>query len=226
VPFVIAPLTDINFNPILLSVQLAVVTTVMLLIVGIPLAWWLAQTRWRLRPLVESVIALPLVLPPTVIGFYLLILLGANGPFAWLELAFSFQGLVVGSMIYSLPFVVQPLQNAFQQIDMRQLEAAATLHAAPLDRFLSVALPHAKHGLLSAVVLGFTHTLGEFGIVLMIGGNIPGETRTASIAIYDQVEQLHYYQAHILSAGLLLFCLAVLFLAYIVKDHRQRKQYA
>lgn len=203
------------------TLKLATVTTFILLVLGAPLAWWLAHSRWRHKYLFEAVIALPLVLPPTVLGFYLLILLGANGPFSpALEsfgiqpLAFTFTGLIVGSVIYSLPFVVQPLQNAFSLIDRRSMEVAATLGAAPLDRFFTVAVPLARPGFLTAAVLGFAHTLGEFGVVLMIGGNIPGETRVVSIAIYDHVESLQYSHAHWLSACLLLLSFMLLLLVY------------
>jgi molybdate transport system permease protein len=215
------PLEPNDLSALLITLKLAAVTTVILLLLGIPLAWWLARTRARLKPLVETLVALPLVLPPTVLGFYLLIALGPQGPIgqlmAWLggpQLAFSFSGLVLGSVIYSLPFVVQPLQTAFAAIDSRLLEAAATLRAHPLDRFFSLVLPLARPGLITATTLGFAHTLGEFGVVLMIGGNIPGETQVLSIAIYDHVETLAYDRAHLLSAGLLLFSFLVLFLVY------------
>nr|WP_242521597.1 molybdate ABC transporter permease subunit [Motiliproteus sp. SC1-56] len=207
----------------LITLKLAAVTTLILLLLGMPLAWWLARTRAAFKPVVETLVALPLVLPPTVLGFYLLIALGPHGPIgqlmAWLggpQLAFSFAGLVVGSVIYSLPFVVQPLQNAFAAIDPRLLEAAATLRARPLDRFFSLVLPMARAGIITAITLGFAHTLGEFGVVLMIGGNIPGETQVLSIAIYDHVESLAYDRAHWLSGGLLLFSFTVLLLVYRV----------
>lgn len=203
------------------TLKLATVSTVLLLVVGIPLAWWLSRTQWRFKYLLESLVALPLVLPPTVLGFYLLLALGPNGFIGGtLEaaggrpLAFTFTGLVIGSMVYSLPFVLQPLQNAFAAIDRRSLEVAATLGAKPLDRFGSVILPLAKPGLVTATVLGFAHTLGEFGVVLMIGGNIPGETRVASIAIYEHVESLQYGQAHALAACILLLSLFLLVLVY------------
>ncbi len=207
--------------PLWLTLELAALTTVVLLCLGTPLAWWLARTRSRLRAAVEAVVALPLVLPPTVLGFYLLIGLGPDGliggPWRSLTgqgLAFTFPGLVIGSVIYSLPFVVQPLQNTFTAIGTPLLEAAATLRAAPLDRFFSVVLPLARNGFIAAATLGFAHTVGEFGVVLMIGGNIPGKTQVVSIAIYDHVETLEYTQAHILSAGLLVFSFLVLFLVY------------
>ncbi|WP_457673511.1 molybdate ABC transporter permease subunit [Thiolapillus sp.] len=204
-----------------LSLKLAAVTTVILLALGTPLAWWLARSRWRYRFLVEALVALPLVLPPTVLGFYLLVALGPDGPIGGLvealggrPLAFTFTGLVVGSVFYSLPFVVQPLQNAFQAVGRRPLEVAATLGASPVDRFFSVALPLARPGLVTAAVLGFAHTLGEFGVVLMIGGNIPGSTQVISIAIYDHVEALEYGRAHWISGGLLLFSFALLLVVY------------
>ncbi len=203
--------------------KLALITTAVLLIIGTPLAWWLARSQWRWKFLLEAVIALPLVLPPTVLGFYLLIafspagMIGSamkavGGP----PLAFTFSGLVIGSVIYSLPFVVQPLQDAFRSVGRRPLEVAATLGASPIDRFFTVALPLARPGFITASVLGFAHTIGEFGVVLMIGGNIPGETRVASIAIYDHVESLQYTNAHWLSAGLLLFAMILLIVVYAV----------
>lgn len=207
----------LDWGPLWVTLRLAAVTTVVLLVVGTPLAWWLARTRARLRTAVEAVVALPLVLPPTVVGFYLLLLLGPNGPAHLVGapgLAFTFTGLVIGSVIYSLPFVVQPLQNAFAGIGSGYLEAAATLRASPLDRFFSIAVPLARPGFLTAAVLGFAHTVGEFGVVLMIGGNIPDRTRVASIAIYDHVEALEYGQAHVLSAIMIAFAFVVLFAVY------------
>ncbi len=193
-----------------LTLMLAAASTAVLLLLGTPLAWWLARTQRRGKFVVEALVALPLVLPPTVLGFYLLLLLGAKGPLGGLlsslglrPLAFTFGGLVIGSVVYSLPFVVQPIQDAFVRVGPRPLEVAATLGAGPLDRFFTVALPLARPGLLTGAVLGFAHTLGEFGVVLMIGGNIPGETRVASIAIYDHVEALDYGGAHGLSLLLL-----------------------
>jgi molybdate transport system permease protein len=204
-----------------LTIRLAATTTALLLLIGTPLAWWLAQTRSRWRGAVEALIALPLVLPPTVLGFYLLLALSPDGPIGATltllglpSLAFSYWGLVLGSSIYSLPFVVQPLQNSFSAIGRRPLEVAATLGASPLDRFLSIVLPMSKLGYLTAIVLGFAHTMGEFGVVLMIGGNIPGQTQVLSIAIYDHVESLQYDQAHWLSAILLLLSFLVLLLVY------------
>ena len=203
------------------TVRLALLTTAILLLIGIPLAWWLARSRWRWRFLIDAVIALPLVLPPTVLGFYLLIAMGPNGPIGRLgqavdlpSLAFTFPGLVIGSLCYSLPFVINPLRNAFEAIGPRPLEVAATLRAAPLDRFFSVVLPLAKPGLITATVLGFAHTVGEFGVVLMIGGNIPGSTQVLSIAIYDHVEALEYGQAHLLSGGLLVVSFILLAVVY------------
>ena len=199
------------------TLKLAGITTLTLLLLGTPLAWWLAHSRCRFKAIIEALIALPLILPPTVIGFYLLITLGPNGPIGGLleglgghAIAFTFAGLVVGSVFYSLPFVVQPLQNAFANIGRRPLEVAATLRASRWDCFISVVLPLARPGYLTASVLGFAHTVGEFGVVLMIGGNIPGETQVLSIAIYDHVEALEYGQAHILSGGLLLLSFIML----------------
>jgi len=204
-----------------LTLRLASVTTAILLLVGTPLAWWLATSTSRWRGPVGAIVALPLVLPPTVIGFYLLILLGPRGPLGELTTAlglgtlpFTFWGLVVGSVVYSMPFVVQPLQNAFAGIGPRPLEMAATLRAGPWDRFLHVVLPLSKQGYFTATVLGFAHTVGEFGVVLMIGGNIPGQTRVVSVQLYDHVEALDYAQAHWLAAGLLAFSFLVLLLLY------------
>jgi molybdate transport system permease protein len=204
-----------------LTLELATVVTLLLLAIGTPIAWWLARTRSRLRHAVGAVVALPLVLPPTVIGFYLLLLLGPNGPVGRLTealgiglLPFSFGGLVLASVCYSLPFVVQPLQNAFDAIGTRPLEVAATLRASPWDTFWSVAVPLARPGFLSGAVLGFAHTVGEFGVVLMIGGNIPDKTRVVSVQIYDHVEALEYAQAHWLAGGMLAFSFIVLLALY------------
>ena len=216
-----------GLGPLWLSAKLAAVTTIILIVVGTPLAWWLAKTSTRAKPVFEAAVALPIVLPPTVMGFYLLIVLGPYGAIGrwWVEvtgetLTFSFQGLVIASCLYSLPFAVQPLQNAFEGIGTRGLEAAATLGARPLDAFFSVAVPQARRGFLIAAVLSFAHTLGEFGVVLMVGGNIPGETRTISIAIYDQVETLDYGSAHALSALLLAFAFTALLTMYLFNQRR------
>lgn len=209
-----------DLDALRLTLTLAGLTTLILLLLGTPLAWWLVRSRWRGRFLIETLVALPLVLPPTVLGFYLLMLLGAQGPLAALgigPLAFSFSGLVIGSVCYSLPFVVQPLQDSFHAIGTRPLEVAATLRANPLDTFLRVVLPQARSGFITATVLGFAHTLGEFGVVLMIGGNIPGETQVLSIAIYDHVESLAYGQAHLLAGGLLLLSFVLLLSVYAVR---------
>ncbi|MBT5229941.1 MAG: molybdate ABC transporter permease subunit [Methylococcales bacterium] len=206
-------LNDNDLVALLITFKLAGLTTLILLLLGTPLAWWLARTEWRFKFLLEAIVALPLVLPPTVLGFYLLILLGANGPLPE-PLAFTFTGLVIGSVIYSMPFVVQPLQSAFVAIGRRPLEVAATLRASPLDRFFTVVVPLARPGFLTAAVLGFAHTIGEFGVVLMVGGNIPGETQVVSIAIYDHVESLEYTHAHWLSGGLLLLSFVMLICVY------------
>ena len=212
---------EVELGPVWLSLQLATVTVIVLLVVATPLAWWLAFTRNKARTFIEAVVAMPLVLPPTVLGFYLLVLLGPTGPVggAWLRLTdttltFSFAGLVIASVLYSFPFAVQPLQDAFRSVGSAPLEAAATPGGGPLARFWHVAWPAALRGYLTAVVLSFAHTLGEFGVVLMVGGNIPGETRVISIAIYEHVETIDYAQAHILSAGLLVFSFLVLLLVY------------
>ena len=211
----------IDLGPLWLTLHLAAVTTALLLVIGTPLAWWLATTRSRARPFVEAITALPLVLPPTVLGFYLLILLSPNSTLggAWVSmtgetLTFSFTGLVVASIVYSLPFMVQPLQAAFERVGPLPMEAAATLRASRVDAFFTVVVPLSARGFLTACVLTFAHTIGEFGVVLMIGGNIPGETRVISIAIYEQVETLRYTEAHILSAGMLIFSFIVLALVY------------
>ena len=218
-----------DFAAIWLTVKLASVTTLLLLLLGTPLAWWLACTRSRLRGPIGAVVALPLVLPPTVLGFYLLVALGPNGPIGQLTqslglglLPFTFAGLVVGSVLYSMPFVVQPLQNAFEAIGERPLEAAATLRAGPWDTFFSVVLPLARPGFITASVLGFAHTVGEFGVVLMIGGNIPGKTQVVSVQIYNHVEAMEYAQAHWLAGGMLAFSFIVLLTLYSGRSHKMR----
>ena len=210
-----------DWTALWITLKLAAVTTLILIIFGTPLAWWLSQTRFRRKFLVEAIVALPLVLPPTVLGFYLLVAMGPEGPVGRFFQAiggqppvFSFAGLVIGSVIYSLPFVVQPLQDAFNAMGTRPLEAAATLRASPWDRFWSVAVPLARPGFVTAAVLGFAHTLGEFGVVLMIGGNIPGETQVVSIAIYDHVESLAYTQAHWVAGTLLVISFLLLVAVY------------
>lgn len=219
-----------DLSAIWLTIRLATVVTLILLLVGTPIAWWLARTRSWWKGAAGAVVALPIVLPPTVIGFYLLVAMGPNGPLGQLTqslglgvLPFTFAGLVIASVIYSLPFVVQPLQNAFEAIPERALETAETLRASALDRFFSVALPLARPGLLTASVLGFAHTVGEFGVVLMIGGNIPGQTRVVSVQIYDHVEAMEYVQAHWLSAAMLLFSFVVLLVLYTFNPTGRRK---
>ncbi|TQK05397.1 molybdate ABC transporter permease subunit [Herbaspirillum sp. SJZ107] len=214
---------DADLAAIWLTLKLATVVTLLLLAIGTPVAWWLARTRSRLKHAVAAVVALPLVLPPTVIGFYLLLALGPNGWVGRLTsalglglLPFTFAGLVLASVLYSMPFVVQPLQNAFDAIGERPLEVAATLRASPWDTFWTVAVPLARPGFLSAAVLGFAHTVGEFGVVLMIGGNIPDKTRVVSVQIYDHVEALEYAQAHWLSGAMLVFSFLVLLALYTV----------
>ena len=215
-------MSDATWTTLRLTAQLAGLSTLLLLLLGTPLAWWLARTRSRLKPLWAALVAMPLVLPPSVLGFYLLLLMGPQGPVGqftqWAglgRLPFTFGGLVVASVLYSMPFVVQPLQQAFEAIPERMLEAAATLRAGPLDRFVSVALPLARPGLVTASVLGFAHTVGEFGVVLMIGGNIPGQTRVLSVAIYEHVEAAEFAQAHQLAAGMVVFALVVLVTLYL-----------
>jgi molybdate transport system permease protein len=214
-------LSDGDLQAIWLTVRLAAIVTVILLIVGTPIAWWLARTPSRWKGPVGAVVALPLVLPPSVLGFYLLLAMGPNGPVGQLTqslgiglLPFTFWGLVIASVFYSLPFMVQPVQNAFESIGDRPLEVAATLRASPLDTFFTVALPLALPGFLTAGILTFAHTVGEFGVVLMIGGNIPGVTRVASVQIYDHVEAMEYTDAHRLSALMLVFAFLVLLTLY------------
>ena len=210
-----------DLAPLWLTLHLAAVTTFILLVIGTPIAWWLATTSSRIKPAVEAVTALPLVLPPTVLGFYLLVVLSPTSTLGglWVDvtgdaLTFSFSGLVVASIFYSLPFMVQPLQSAFEAVGRGPMEAAASLRATPLDAFLRVAVPLSARGFLTAAVLTFAHTIGEFGVVLMVGGNIPGRTRVISIAIYEHVETLRYAEAHVLSAGLVVFSFCVLLLIY------------
>jgi len=212
-----------DLGPLWLTLQLAALTTAILVVIGTPIAWWLAQTRSRCKSAVEAVTALPLVLPPTVLGFYLLVFLSPTSPLGglWLSvtgttLTFSFAGLVVASVLYSLPFAVQPLQGAFEAIGRGPLEAGAALRASPLDAFFTIAAPMALRGYVTATVLTFAHTIGEFGVVLMVGGNIPGKTKVISIAIYEHVETINYGDAHILSAGLLAFSFLVLLFVYTV----------
>jgi molybdate transport system permease protein len=221
---------EFDLQPVWLTLKLASLTTVMLLIIGTPIAWWLATTRSWLKQPVSAVVALPLVLPPTVLGFYLLLLLGPKGPVGQLTLAlglgtlpFTFWGLLVASVLYSLPFVVQPLQNAFEATGTRPMEVAATLRASPWDRFFSVAVPLARPGFLTAAVLGFAHTVGEFGVVLMIGGNIDKETRVISIAIYDYVDTGHYAEAHWLAAGMVVFAFMVLLIMHLANGRLQER---
>jgi len=210
-----------DLAPLWLTLHLAFVTTAILLVIGTPIAWWLATTSSRIKPAVEAVTALPLVLPPTVLGFYLLVVLSPTSMLGglWVDvtgdaLTFSFSGLVVASIFYSLPFMVQPLQSAFEAVGRGPMEAAASLRATPLDAFLRVAVPLSARGFLTAAVLTFAHTIGEFGGVPMVGGNIPGRTRVISIAIYEHVETLRYAEAHVLSAGLVVFSFCVLLLIY------------
>lgn len=218
-----APSVDIDLAPLWLTLQLASCTVIILFALASPIAWWLAYTRSRLKTTIESVTALPLVLPPTVLGFYLLVFLGPNGPAgqAWTylygqHLAFSFPGLVIASCIYSLPFVVQPLQAAFEGMNRQAIEASWTMGASRLRTFVMVVIPQVRRGALMALVLGFAHTMGEFGVVLMVGGNIPGKTQVVSIAIFEQVETLNYEVAHRFSATLLVFSFVVLFMVYAV----------
>ena len=205
------------WSPIRLTLELATITTILLLIIGTPIAWWLARSKSPWKEAVAAVVAMPLVLPPTVIGFYLLLAFGPHGPGGWLAslaggrtLAFTFTGLVIASVLYSMPFVVQPIRNAFEAIGERPLEVAATLRASPWDAFWSVAVPLARPGFMTAAVLGFSHTVGEFGVVLMIGGNIPGQTKVLSVAIYDFVETQRWSEAHILAAGMVVFSFVVI----------------
>lgn len=218
-----------DWAAVTLTLELASITTVLLLALCTPLAWWLAHTRSRWRGPVGAVVALPLVLPPTVIGFYLLVLMGPHGPVGHLteslglgRLPFTFPGLVVGSIVYSLPFAVQPLQRAFEALGKRPLEVAATLGASPLDRFFTIALPLARPGFITAAILSFAHTVGEFGVVLMLGGNIPGVTRVVSVQIYDHVEAMEYAQAHWLAGGMVVFAFIVLMLLHWLQPRGTR----
>jgi len=220
-----------DWQAVWITLKLASVTALLLLLIATPVAWWLSQTASRFKHAVSAVVALPIVLPPTVIGFYLLIFLGPNGPGGALTqslglglLPFTFAGLVVASVVYSLPFVVQPIQNAFEAMGKRPLEVAATLGASAWDRFFTIAVPLARPGFLTAMVIGFAHTVGEFGVVLMIGGNIPGETRVLSVAVYDHVEMLEYGQAHMLSAGMIGFAFVVLLILYLVNGRIGRRE--
>ena len=220
-------ISDADIAALILTLKLAFSTTFILLLVGTPLAWWLAHSHNRCKIIVESIVALPLVLPPTVLGFYLLISLGKNGFigqmiewFGGSSPIFSFSGLLIGSLVYSLPFVVQPLRQEFSQIGLRPIEIASTLRSSPLSSFLSLILPMSKGGYITAAVLGFAHTMGEFGVVLMIGGNIPGETRLVSIAIYDHVESLNYSQAHLMSAILLILSFVMMVMLHTYNNRR------
>ena len=219
-----------TLGPLLLSLQLAAVTTLILIALGTPLAWWLSRSDSRLKPAIQAAVALPIVLPPTVMGFYLLIVLGPYGAIGrwWVEvtgeaLTFSFTGLVIASCFYSLPFAVQPLQSAFDALGKKELEAARTLGASKLDAFFSIAVPLSVPGFITAIILSFAHTLGEFGVVLMVGGNIPGETRVISIAIYDHVESLDYATAHQMSIVLVVFAFAILFSMFLVNRRLLRR---
>jgi len=219
-------LNELDFSAVIVTIKLAIVSTSILVLIGTPIAWWLSQTKFKFKAVFEAIIALPLILPPTVLGFYLLITLGSNGPigkllesFGGSSIAFTFTGLVIGSVIYSMPFVVQPLQNSFSSVGRKPLEVAATLGASKIDRFFSVAVPLSRSGFITAAVLGFAHTVGEFGVVLMIGGNIPGETGVVSIAIYDHVEAMEYGQAHWLAGGLLATSFLMLLFVYIINRH-------
>ncbi|MCU7802241.1 MAG: molybdate ABC transporter permease subunit [Candidatus Thiodiazotropha sp. (ex Lucinoma annulata)] len=220
---------EMDWQPVWLTLKLATTTTLVLLILGTPVAWWLSRSNAWWKEIIGSLVALPLVLPPTVLGFYLLLMLGPNGPIGELTqslglgtLAFTFPGLVIGSVIYSLPFVVQPIRNAFEAMGERPMEVAATLRASPLERFFGIAIPLARPGFLTGSVLGFAHTVGEFGVVLMIGGNIPGETKVLSVAIYDHVETLEWEQAHWLAGGMLLFAFIVVYSMYLLEKRLRR----
>lgn len=211
-------LSELDLSALWVTLRLACMTVLVLLMVGTPIAWWLAHTRSKFRTIVEALVALPIVLPPTVLGFYILVTLGPYGPIGRLTgitFAFTFWGLVIASAFYSMPFVIQPLHAAFEAVGKGPLEAAWSLRASPFDAFLSVASPLALRGYISGIVLGFAHTMGEFGVVLMVGGSIPGQTRVLSTTVFDHVEQMEYTQAHIISAGMLVFSFLVLLGVYI-----------
>ena len=225
--------SEADFSAIWLTLRLASTVTLLLLLIGTPIAWWLAQTTSKLKGPIAAIVALPLVLPPVVLGFYLLIAMGPNGPIGQFTqslglgtLPFTFWGLVVASVIYSMPFVVQPIQNAIEAIGERPLEVAATLRAGPLDRFFNVVIPLAKPGFITASILGFAHTVGEFGVVLMIGGNIPGETQVVSMQLYDHVEALQYGQAHWLAGALLAFSFLVLVALYTFNPNASKRTFS
>jgi len=218
------PMLDELWSPVRLTLHLAALTTLFMLVLGTPIAWWLARSQARWKEAVAAVVALPLVLPPTVLGFYLLLAFGPQGPGGWIAglygartLAFTFEGLVLASIVYSMPFVVQPIRNAFEAMGDRPLEVAATLRASPWNAFWTVAVPLARPGFVTGAVLGFAHTVGEFGVVLMIGGNIPGETKVLSVALYDYVETLQWEKAHVLAAGMLLFAFVVIFVTMLIE---------
>lgn len=223
-------LTDSDLQAIWLTLQVASLTTMILAVIGTPLAWWLARTRSRLKVVLTALVAMPIVLPPSVLGFYLLVLMGPNGPVGqWTQalgmglLPFSFSGLVVASVLYSLPFMVQPVHNAMEAMGNRPLEVAASLRASPVDTFFHVVLPLCRPGLVTGCIMSFAHTVGEFGVVLMVGGNIPGETRMISVQIYDHVEALEYADAHRLAAVMLLFSFAVLLALHLYNARSARR---
>lgn len=223
------PISPEALQAIWLTIELATLTTILLLLIATPLAWWLSQTRSRWRAPMGALVTLPLVLPPSVLGFYLLVAMGPNGPLGqftqamgWGLLSFTFTGLLIGSVVFSLPFAVQPLQHAFESLGQRPMEVAATLRAGPVDAFFTVALPRARTGLITAAILSFAHTVGEFGVVLMIGGNIPGKTRVVSTQIYGHVEAMEYAQAHWLAAGMVLFSFMVLMGLALLKGRGAR----
>ena len=217
------------WQPVRLTLQLAFLTTVILIVVGTPIAWWLARSRCRWKDAVGALVAIPLVLPPTVLGFYLLVAFGPSGPGGWVAslwggrtLAFSFPGLVIGSVLFSMPFVVQPIRNAFEAMGARPLEVAATLRASPWRAFWTVAVPLARPGFLTGAILGFAHTVGEFGVVLMIGGNIPGKTKVLSVAIFDYVETSQWAEANVLAAGMVVFAFCVILAMMLIEKRFAR----